>query len=76
MTFVNAEEAREAAARLRLAFELFAAGEAMKRQQLHREDPAASDAEIETRLLAWLQERPGAEQGDAEGVPGHWPRTP
>lgn len=72
---MDTEEARLAAARLRLALDLFAAGEAMKRQALRRADPTASEAQIEGRLLAWLRERPGAEHGDAEGVPGTWPRS-
>ena len=63
-----------AAARLRLAFELFEFGESMKREQLRREHPDESDAEIEARLVAWLHDRPGAEFGDATGVPVPWPR--
>jgi hypothetical protein len=63
-----------AAERLRLAFELFGIGEAIKRQPLRREHPDADEAEIEARLIAWLQERPGAEAGDAEGEPISWPR--
>ena len=62
------------AERLRLALELFAAGEEMMRQKLRREHPEAGDDEIETRLLAWLHERPGAEGGDAVGRVGTWPR--
>lgn len=65
----------EAAARFRLALELFRAGEDMKRQQLRRASPDASAEEIERLLGLWLQERPGAEAGDAEGVPGTWPRS-
>ena len=60
--------------RLRLALDLFAAGEAMMRQNLRRLHPDASEAEIERRLVAWLQERPGAEHGDANGIPVPWPR--
>lgn len=56
-----------AADRLRLALDLFESGVAMKRQTLRRADPAASDAEIEAMLRAWLLERPGAEFGDALG---------
>lgn len=63
------------AARLRLAFEMHAMGEAMMRQRLRREHPNASDAEIEARVVAWLRERPGAEFGDASGRPVAWPRT-
>src|SRR5262245_3325911 len=63
-----------AAERLRLAFDLFATGEAPMRQGLRREHPDATDAEIEARLIAWLQERPGAEAGDAVGRSVAWPR--
>lgn len=72
---MDAKEASAAAARLRLAIEMFEVGESMKRQSLRRENPQASDAEIERMLVAWLHHRPGAEHGDAEGVPGTWPRT-
>jgi hypothetical protein len=68
------DELAAAAARLRLALELFEAGEAIKRAQLARERPGASDAEIEALVVAWLRERPGAEHGDAEGRPVPWPR--
>jgi hypothetical protein len=61
------------AARLRTAFELCALGESMRRAQLRREHPDASDADIEALLAAWLQTRPGAEQGDAWGRPISWP---
>lgn len=60
--------------RLRLALDLFAAGEAMMRQNLKRQFPDADDADIETRLAAWLSERPGAESGDSAGRPVPWPR--
>lgn len=64
----------EVVERLHLALELFAAGEAMMRQNLRRRFPAASAEEIEDRLVAWLSERPGAESGDGAGRPGTWPR--
>lgn len=63
-----------AALRLRLALELYETGERMMIQKWRRELPDATDAQIEARLRAWLLERPGAEQGDAEGVPVPWPR--
>ena len=69
------DEAEEAAERLRMAFDLFAAGEQMMRLNLRRRHPRATDAEIEARLDAWLCERPGAEHGDAEGIAGTWPRS-
>ena len=71
---MDPREAAESAARLRLAFELFAAGESMKREQIRRDHPGASDEEIERMLREWLSDRPGAEHGDAEGAPGSWPR--
>jgi hypothetical protein len=69
------QEHDEAAARFRLALDLFAAGEEMKRQQLRRENPKASEEAIEQLLFTWLRERPGAEHGDSAGIPGTWPRT-
>lgn len=67
-------ELEAAARRLRLAFDLFTTGEAMMRQRLRREHPDLSEQEIDARLLAWLQERPGAECGDAPGRRVPWPR--
>ncbi len=60
--------------RFRIAMDLFQAGVEMKRQNLKREDPHATEEQIEERLLAWLRHRPGAEFGDCEGRPGAWPR--
>ena len=64
-----------AIARLHTTFELFESGLRMKEQTLRRQFPQASDEEIQAQLNAWLEERPGAEFGDAEGIPGTWPRT-
>jgi hypothetical protein len=66
---------QQVAERLRLALDLFAAGEAVMRQNLRRRFPGASESEIDRRLFAWLAERPGAEHGDAVGRPGTWPRA-
>ena len=63
-----------AAARLRVALELFETGVEMKRQKLRRDHPDLSGDEIEARVAAWLRERPGAELGDAVGRPVTWPR--
>jgi hypothetical protein len=63
-----------AARRLRLALDLFRTGEEMMRRKLRREHPDPSNDEIEARLLQWLQERPGAEFGDATGKPVPGPR--
>ena len=64
-------------ARLRLAFDLYEASEAIMRQNLRRRNPEASDAEIEQLFAAWLRKRPGAEHGDGHGRPvpvESWPR--
>ena len=61
------------AARLRTAFDLCELGESMRRAQLWREHPDATDDEIDALLIAWLETRPGAEHGDAWGRPITWP---
>jgi Rv0078B-related antitoxin len=61
------------AQRLRTAFDLYELGESIRRTQLRREHPDATDEEIEALLVAWLQTRPGAEHGDAWGRPISWP---
>jgi len=43
-------------------------------QNLRRRMPSASEQEIRMALQGWLQERPGAEVGDAVGRPVSWPR--
>lgn len=63
-----------AAARLRLALDMFATGEALMRQRLRREHPGLTADQIEDRLLEWLRTRPGAEAGDGAGRPVRWPR--
>ena len=70
------DDPADLAENLRLTFDLCAAGEAIKGQQLRREHPSASNEEIEALLVAWFQERPGAPHGDAEGRPTSWPRPP
>ena len=64
----------KAAARLRMALDLFETGVEMMRQKLRRDHPDLADHEVEARLGAWLRERPGAEFGDAAGRPATWPR--
>jgi hypothetical protein len=72
----TAADARDqAAARLRAALEMFETGVQMMRQNLRRDYPTLSDAEIEARVTAWLRERPGAEFGDAVGRRVPWPRS-
>ena len=63
------------AARLRMAFDLCALGESMRRAQLRREHPGMTDGEVEAMLVAWLETRPGAQHGDAWGRPISWPRS-
>jgi len=75
MSSASAPDARDkAAARLRIALELFETGVEMMRQKLRRDHPGLADHEIEARVRAWLQERPGAEFGDAVGRRVAWPR--
>jgi hypothetical protein len=56
------------ARRSRQTFDLFEAGVSMKRAQLRRTHPSATEAEIEDLLRAWLRTLPGAEHGDAPGT--------
>jgi len=73
--FVAQDPPEVVAERLRAALELASLGESMRRTQLRREHPAATDAEIDALLREWLQTRPGAEHGDASGRPIAWPRS-
>ena len=73
MTDVSDDSAEAMALRLRTALDLYSLGESIRRAQLRREHPDATDAEIETLLVAWLEERPGAEHGDSWGRPIAWP---
>jgi hypothetical protein len=70
---VSDESPEVLAARLRTALDLCALGESMRRAQLRREHPDASDAELEAKLITWLETRPGAEDGDAWGRRITWP---
>jgi len=72
---VNPERQRILADRLRLALDLYEAGEAMMREQIRRRHPGVDDATLERLLVDWLRTRPGAELGDAAGRPGAWPRS-
>jgi hypothetical protein len=54
---------------LQFASDLFQFGEDLMPLNFHRAHPTESEAEIETRVVAWLMERPGAEHGDAAGIP-------
>jgi hypothetical protein len=55
--------------RLLATFDLFEFGVEMMAATLRRRHPEASPEQIELMLEAWLLERPGAEEGDAPGVP-------
>lgn len=57
------------AAKLRLALDMYEVGERMQRARLHRQDPDATDEQIDAAVVAWLRHRPGAEFGDALGRP-------
>ena len=52
---------------LRVALDLFETGVAVMRENLRRQHPNADEDELTRRLAAWLQSRPGAEAGDADG---------
>lgn len=58
------------AQRLQIALDLWASGVALQRQNIRRRCPDASDEEVEAQVNRWLQERPGAEQGDGPQRPG------
>jgi hypothetical protein len=60
---------------VRVALDLIDFTERMLVQRLKREHPEETDDDIAARVDAWYAERPGAELGDAEGVPGSWPRS-
>jgi hypothetical protein len=67
--FSEQGDVRVLSARLRTALGLHDSGVALKRAQLRRADPSASEKLIAERLGAWLRTRPGALHGDSEGVP-------
>jgi hypothetical protein len=54
-------------ARVQTTLDLYDAAEEMMRQNLRRRFPGEGPDRIETRLMDWLQDRPGAERGDAGG---------
>ncbi len=43
------------------------------KQNLRRAHPTATDGEIELLLGNWLRQRPGVENGEADGVAVPWP---
>jgi hypothetical protein len=62
----------DAAARLRLALDMFTTGEDMVRERMRRVHPDWTERQIHEQIGAWLRERPGAEHGDGEGRPVEW----
>jgi len=68
------ERNQRAAERFQMALALYELAEEMVRQNYRRKHPQASREEDEAVVYAWQRRRPGAEFGDADGVPGTWPR--
>ena len=52
---MHSESVEHASARLVTALRIYAASLAMKREQLRRDHPDASDAEVHRRLTAWTK---------------------
>lgn len=57
-----------AAARLRVALDLFEVGVQMTRSRIRRENPEFDEQQVEARVQAWLHDRPGAQFGDFPGA--------
>lgn len=55
--------------RMKIAFDLYETAEQMKRQNILRRNPGATEEEIQEAIREWLHHRPGAEHGDAAGRP-------
>jgi Rv0078B-related antitoxin len=53
----------------RATLDLFETGIRLMRQNLRRDDPEATEQELDRRLRQWLHDRPGAESGDCPGRP-------
>jgi len=59
------------ARRMRLALDMYEVGEAFVRARLRRETPAITEEALDEAVRAWRLSRPGAEMGDAVGVPSN-----
>ncbi len=61
--------------KLRLAFHLQEATEAMVRLNLLRRFPGLDEEELTRRVDEWRLQRRETDIGDAAGRPGTWPRS-
>jgi hypothetical protein len=71
----RASDALDLATRFRVACELSDAAIQLVRARLRRQHPEATDDQLSRMVDAWLETRPGAEQGDGVGRLVAWPRT-
>lgn len=60
--------------RFRRAMEMYEAAEAEVRREFRQNNPDATEDEVYQHVIAWREYRPGAEHGDADGIPVPWPR--
>jgi hypothetical protein len=63
--FLMSEHAVAAAARLRLALDMFSTGAGLAREQMRRIHPDWNERQIDEQIGAWLREQPGAEESEA-----------
>lgn len=61
----------DAAQRIRTVLTMYEFGERMYRTRLRRENPDATDAEIDALVSVWHLDRPDAPLGDAVGRVSH-----
>lgn len=55
------------ASKMAAAFELFDVAVHLRAERHRRENPEATEAEVDAVVQAWLLDRPGAPDGDAPG---------